>query len=541
MDLAQNHRAAERLRAEKDRILKLWEERVREEIPPAKETETPVLMDSMPVLLERLAVALDSETPEEALQEEKKTAAIEHGQQRALLQQYSLDQVIQEYQALREVMVKVVSKEQSIPPPIADLIYDFILAAIRNASSEFARLRDHEKLRAEAELREANRALDRRVKERVKDLRISEERFRKLVDAVKDYAIFTTDPGGYITSWNHGCHRMKGYEPDEAIGQHFSMLYPNEGRRRGEPMAHLRTASAEGRFRGEGVRVRKNGDHFLADVSITPMYEDDKLVGYAKVVQDLTERSLLMQERDISRGESNRLKVEAEFREQFVATLTHDLRSPLAVAKTNAELIARSPDKIERIPIWAKRIGEAVDRTDRMISEVLDASRLQAEKPAPVEFESCDLAEIARELVDELTPTYGNRFNLNLEGPPTGFWSREGLRRVLDNLISNALKYGDPGQPIAIGVRRVDDRVILSVHNHGTIIPIEEQQKLFTPFHRTNLALLSGQQGWGIGLTVVKSVVEAHHGMVKVESYPKEGTTFTVDLPVDARGQKEQR
>src|SRR5437763_8392922 len=103
-------------------------------------------------------------------------------------------------------------------------------------------------------------------------------------------------------------------------------------------MGHLRTAAIEGRFRGEGVRVRKGGDEFLADVSITPIYEADHVVGFTKVVQDLTERNLIMQERDLSRTDSERLRAEADYREQFLATLTHDLRSPLATAKIAAEL-----------------------------------------------------------------------------------------------------------------------------------------------------------------------------------------------------------
>ena len=132
-----------------------------------------------------------------------------------------------------------------------------------------------------------------------------------MVAVVEDYALFTVDPAGYIISWNAGAQRMNGYTPIEAIGKHFSMLYPEDGQRRDEPMAHLRTALAEGRFRGEGVRIRKNGEVFMADASITPMYENGVLAGFAKIVQDLTERNVLIQERDLTRTRAERLELEA--------------------------------------------------------------------------------------------------------------------------------------------------------------------------------------------------------------------------------------
>ncbi|MFL5299197.1 MAG: ATP-binding protein, partial [Anaeromyxobacteraceae bacterium] len=347
-------------------------------------------------------------------------------------------------------------------------------------------------------------------------------------------AIFTLDGGGYVTTWNAGAERVKGYAPDEIIGRHFSLLYPEEGRRRDEPMNHLRVAAAEGRFRGEGLRVRKNGDLYMADVSITPMYEDGKLTGFAKVVQDLTERNLLMQERDLTRTHADTLEADAEYRKRFIETLTHDLRSPLSAVKTAAQLIARSPGDHDKVRAWGGRIAEAVERTDRMISDLLDASRLEAGEHLSLTFASCDLRKIAEEVCDELSSRQAHRFVIEAQGSTQGIWSEDGLRRVLDNLLSNALKYGDPARPITIRLTRVGERMLLAVHNHGTLIPVEEQQKLFRPFHRTPTAEASGQRGWGLGLSLVKGIVDAHGGVVKVESYPMQGTTFTVDLPVAA-------
>jgi PAS domain S-box-containing protein len=533
MERGQGGSAGSRLIAQKHRILSLWEQRVRAAVPTARDTDRPVLVNALPEFLDRLAAALATRSPESAPQEA--AVAAEHGKQRAELTEYSLDQVISEYQLLRQVLAEVLASEGSVTTGERELIFEFILSAVREAASEFARCRDREKESAHLAVAEANSHLEGRVRERMAELRLAEERFRHFVESVKDYAIFTLDPGGKITTWNQGCIRMKQYSADEAIGKHFSMLYPEAGNRRDEPQGHLRSAAIEGRFRGEGVRVRKNGNHFLADVCITPIYEDGALVGFTKVVQDLTERNLLVQERDLSRSDADTLRVEAEYRERFVAALSHDLRSPLGAARTSAELIARAPEKTDNVRTWAHRISEAVARTDRMISDLLDASRLQAGERLPLECKDCDLRQIATEVCDDLASKHGSRFTIQTDGPTGAFASPDGLRRVLDNLLSNAVKYGDAGRTITVRVRRADERLLVAVHNFGAIIPVEEQANLFRPFHRTEIAQASGKSGWGLGLTLAKGIVEAHGGIIKVESYPKEGTTFTVDLPVDPR------
>ena len=198
-------------------------------------------------------------------------------------------------------------------------------------------------------------------------------------------------------------------------------------------------------------------------------------------------------------------------------------------------MIVRAAGEEEKVRTWAKRITDAVERTDRMISDLLDASRVEAGERLPLKLESFDLRRLAEEVCEELSLRHGSRFALESTGATTGFWSRECLRRVLENLLSNALKYGDPQAPITTRIVRVDEHVLLSVHNHGTLIPVEEQERLFQPFSRSGAAQASGKRGWGLGLTLVQGLVEAHGGMVKLESYPKEGTTFTVDLPVDPR------
>src|SRR5215204_287282 len=122
-------------------------------------------------------------------------------------------------------------------------------------------------------------------------LRQSEERFRLLVEGVKDYAIFMLDPHGYITTWNEGARRIKGYEAEEIMGEHFSIFYTDEDVERGHPEEELRFAAAEGSYEEEGLRVRKDGSTFWASVLITALWDEEgELRGFAKVTRDITER-----------------------------------------------------------------------------------------------------------------------------------------------------------------------------------------------------------------------------------------------------------
>src|SRR5919199_1125189 len=122
-------------------------------------------------------------------------------------------------------------------------------------------------------------------------LRESEERFRLLVEGVKDYAIFMLDPEGYVSTWNEGARRIKGYEEEEIIGEHFSVFYTDEAVERGRPREVLLVAEAEGRYEEEGVRVRKDGSTFFASVLITALRDEEgDLRGFAKVTRDITAR-----------------------------------------------------------------------------------------------------------------------------------------------------------------------------------------------------------------------------------------------------------
>jgi len=225
--------------------------------------------------------------------------------------------------------------------------------------------------------------------------------------------------------------------------------------------------------------------------------------------------------------------VQASFREQFVAVLAHDLRGPLSAAKAAAGLVLRKPSS-EDVPRWCARIMESVDRADRMLQDLLDAMRAQSGAPLEVRFVECDLVEIVTQAVDHLSTVHGERFVLVAPEPVRGHFGIDPMRRAVENLAINAVKYGAPSRPITITVRQVHERAFILVHNEGSHIPPEQQESLFRAFQR-----LSGdagsQRGWGLGLAQVRAAAEAHGGSIAVDSLPEIGTTFTIDVPLDGR------
>jgi signal transduction histidine kinase len=226
--------------------------------------------------------------------------------------------------------------------------------------------------------------------------------------------------------------------------------------------------------------------------------------------------------------------VQSTFRDQFFATVAHDLRNPLNVAQSSAALILRHSDA-EEIRRWAGRIVENIGRADRMLQDLLNAMRVQAGARLQLDLEPCDLVEVVRKIVERVQIEHGERFVLVAPGPVRGYLAADALQRALENLVDNAVKYGAPSGAITIAVRETHGRGILTVHNQGAHIPPEKQETLFRAFQRLTDAETSGKSGWGLGLAQVRAVAEAHGGSIGIDSLPERGTTFIIDIPLDAR------
>jgi PAS domain S-box-containing protein len=231
-----------------------------------------------------------------------------------------------------------------------------------------------------------------------------------------------------------------------------------------------------------------------------------------------------------------RLEEERELREKFVATLSHDLRTPLTAARLNAQMLARKGTDPTVLYRSAARITENLDRVDQMIRDMLDANRIRAGGGLPIEVSECELTSLGRETLEELSLVHGDRFVLEAPEAMPGHWSCSGIRRIIENLCNNAIKYGARDRPVTVTLAQVGpDAVSVSVQNWGPPIPPEELKNLFQQYRRGDSAHAGAQKGWGLGLTVVEGLARAHRGAVRVESTQEAGTTFTVTLARDLR------
>jgi signal transduction histidine kinase len=249
--------------------------------------------------------------------------------------------------------------------------------------------------------------------------------------------------------------------------------------------------------------------------------------------------------RSIAEFMEEQAREERELRERFVLAIAHDLRSPLAGIRTYAEIVSRYPNRADRNESIAGRIIAGVDRLDRMVSNIYDTHRIRGGLPIDLELRETDFASVLHSVIENLSVSHGDRFITQLSGNLVGHWCADALARVVENLLTNALKYGHPTAPIVITAgtppQGTENDFEFSVSNEGDPIPLAEQSTLFQLFARANSPRRTGKTGWGIGLALVRALIEAHGGSVRIESAAGSGTTFYVRLPRDARLSKSEK
>lgn len=228
----------------------------------------------------------------------------------------------------------------------------------------------------------------------------------------------------------------------------------------------------------------------------------------------------------------------ARVREEFLALASHELKTPLTTVKVYGQLLARhlrqpSPD-YQRLDRFAHQIQEQIGRLETLVTDLLDASRIQRGR-LELHLEEIDLAQLTEQVMArfEMAPEWTERHTVVLDtpGPVGGIWDRARLDQVLTNLISNALKYSPHGGEVKITVRHNDNHAELIVSDQGIGIAASERPRLFQPFQRGKSAHLSAS-GTGLGLYITAQIVEQHGGTISLESEPAEGSTFTIRLPL---------
>ncbi|MBB5442315.1 MULTISPECIES: PAS domain-containing sensor histidine kinase [unclassified Paraburkholderia] len=363
-------------------------------------------------------------------------------------------------------------------------------------------------------------------REYLEALRQSEERFRLLVDSVKDYAIFMLDPQGFVVSWNSGAARIKGYTHDEIVGRHFSQFYVPEEAAAGKPARELAIARQIGAVEDEGWRMRKDGSTFWANVIITAVYDESRrLRGFAKVTRDLTERR-----------RREELERSGERMREFLATLAHELRNPLAPVRNAVGTMQMETDLSPVVARARDLIDRQVTHLTRLVDDLLDIGRIMSDK-VELRIARVDLAELVARAIEAARPFTDSREQRVVAHVPDAPVMIRGdmtrLVQVLQNLLHNASKFSPNGSAIEMQ-GRVDFRMaVLEVRDPGCGIPVRSLDKIFELFAQEKEGQSFGEGGLGIGLTLCKSLVEMHGGSIVASSEGLGlGSTFTLSLPL---------
>jgi signal transduction histidine kinase len=271
-------------------------------------------------------------------------------------------------------------------------------------------------------------------------------------------------------------------------------------------------------------------DCFL-DVSYQPFRETSgEIKGILGIIIDATERVIA---RTAIEAAVSELTEERELRERFVTTLSHDLRSPLSVAHMGGMFLQDRTHDPETVKTVATRIVRNTKRVDAMICNLLDANRLRAGAPLRLLRQNCRLDELINIILNELIERHGDRFKVrNDAGRLQGEWDVSAIRRLIENLAGNAVKYGANQALVTIGLSTIGDDAEITVHNEGNPILLVDQEEIFQYFRQADQAFSGKDSGWGVGLSLVKGLAEAQGGQVRVESDLVHGTTFFVRLPI---------
>lgn len=402
--------------------------------------------------------------------------------------------------------------------------------------------------------------LEKQVKERTKELRLineslekSEERYHLMVEEIQDYAILYLDPNGIVENWNIGAQKLKGYKAEEIIGKSFSVFYTQSDQKLNVPQSLLAVARDSGKAIQEGWRIRKNGTLFWANVVITAVRNKKKeLIGFSKVTHDLTDKKQADDRLKIKGLELQQKNIELENMnkelQSFAYISSHDLQEPLRKIQTFASQIMdnESDNLSDSGKDKFKRMQSAAHRMQTLINDLLAYSKTNIQD---IKFERTNLALIIAEVKEDLQDEIDHKkavinsqkvcSEIFVDIIPFQF------RQLLYNLLSNSIKFSRADVPLEINIKCIIDKghtfnnstlslednyCHLEITDNGIGFEQEYVQKIFEVFQR-----LHGKNeyvGTGIGLAIVKKIVDNHKGIITARGEQNKGATFEIFIPI---------
>src|SRR3989440_2881237 len=345
------------------------------------------------------------------------------------------------------------------------------------------------------------------------------EQFHILVDSVEEYAIYMLDRNGTVVTWNKGAQKIKGYMPAEIIGKNFACFYTAEDVAAGKPQRNLSEAARRGNIRDQGVRVRKDGSTFEAEVILTALRNDQgTLRGYSKITRDITDqvRSREFEAEKIAAQKASKAK------DDFLAALSHELRTPLTPALAAATYLG---DNAEKLPPEFVQDVQIIKRNvqlqARLIDDLLDLTRVTRGK-LHLDLEGCDAHTVIRDAIETASSAIAaKKLKLSTELNAKQHYILADcirLQQVFWNLINNAVKFTSEGGQIAIRTFNDEsDCFHFEIADNGIGIEPERLASLFRPFEQADASVSRQFGGLRLGLAICKHLVDLHQGTIESE------------------------
>lgn len=381
----------------------------------------------------------------------------------------------------------------------------------------------------------------RNAEERV---RAGEAHMKLLAQSMRGYAIITTDLQGKMTAWNRGAESIFGYSEQEAIGQCIDLIYTAADREVGVPEGERKRALEQGQATDERWHLRKDGSQFFCSGLVNPLVDSaGNMMGFAKIGRDLTEQQRI---NSLRASELESIQAASLQKDEFFAVLSHELKHPLNLIQLNTDLIARSQvvKNATSLSKATQSIQSAVRSQSRIIDDLMDVSRIRTGK-LKLNFTTLHYQNLLRGIESVFLPLAegeGVTFEsvqpeepLYIHADPTR------LDQIIWNLLNNAWKFTKGGDRICLQLEREGDQARLDVIDTGAGIAEDFLSKVFDMFGQAEMQHAQrSKHGLGIGLALVKQLVEAHNG--RIEAYSEgigRGARFSVWLPVHLQTEME--
>jgi PAS domain S-box-containing protein len=487
------------LRARSADIVHRWEQAVRSDVPSTRDEPRPALVDDIPRFLEQLADALEThQDPMSAVA----AAARSHAWQRATRLTYTLGDVLREYRLLRDVILDAVPE---LDAPSRRIVLHAIDRGMAEAVSFFASISPP----------------------------TGDERYRSVVDTVLD-GIITIDEHAVIQTFNPAAEKLFGYEAMEVMGRNIKVLMPDPYRSEHDRYVANYLSTGVARIIGVGRTVvgqRKDGTTFSMELAVSEFHMHGRRY-FTGIVRDITDRQQLEAElvaRAEALAEANRGK------DEFLAMLGHELRNPLAPIRASVELIRMRDLRDPAVARAAEIIDRQTSHLTRIVDDLLDVARLTRGK-LQIRKSQVELGPLVLQTVDalrDLIAAHGQALDVSIDEQP--LWVHADptrLSQVFANLLQNAVKFTPSGGRIAVSLSASGGRVLARVSDTGAGIDPELLPNVFDLFTQGWRPAEGGLGGLGLGLTLVRRLIEQHDGTIAVSSAgPGRGSTFTVALP----------